>query len=169
MKKLWFYFNTLQLASTFTEFNLVKTPANVSMVKKSYESIIHVKLIPESLMTKLKACFGIKPTVKQEDQPSERRLLQELTSKQIRTNQIILGAIVLVLVAVCVVVFVLRRKIWAKLPQRIKAILISLPRMFMWNGVIRTLLELFYPTTLLALTTAAANLQNKSKLAVPLA
>jgi hypothetical protein len=32
MKRLWFYFNTIQLASTYTEFNLVKVPANVSMV-----------------------------------------------------------------------------------------------------------------------------------------
>jgi hypothetical protein len=29
MKKLWFYFNTVQLADSFTEFNNVKPPANV--------------------------------------------------------------------------------------------------------------------------------------------
>ena len=41
--------------------------------------------------------------------------------------------------------------------------------MFIWNGVIRTLLEMFYPTTLVAMSTAAANMHNKSKLGVPIA
>ena len=32
MKKLWFYFNTMQLVDTFTEFHSVKAPANVQMI-----------------------------------------------------------------------------------------------------------------------------------------
>jgi energy-converting hydrogenase Eha subunit A len=179
MKKLWFYFNTVQLASTFTEFNLVKTPANVSMVKKSYDSIIHVKLIPDELMTKVKALFGIKTPIKNpeetDSEPSDstseptHRKLSELSPKQIRNNRIALGVVLLLIIISFAVVIILRRRIWAKLPLTVKNLLRSLPQMFIWNGVIRSLLELFYPTTLLAMSAAAANLHNKSKLAIPLA
>jgi hypothetical protein len=42
MKKLWFYFNTMQLADTFTEFKNVKAPANVEMISNAYKDIIDV-------------------------------------------------------------------------------------------------------------------------------
>jgi len=42
MKKLWFYFNTIQLSSSFIDFAYVAPPANVEMIKSSYEKIIHV-------------------------------------------------------------------------------------------------------------------------------
>jgi hypothetical protein len=59
MKKLWFYFNTVQLGSTFTDFSNNKLPANVEMVKKSYDNMIKVKVIPDELMNNVKAMFGI--------------------------------------------------------------------------------------------------------------
>ena len=39
--------------------------------------------------------------------------------------------------------------------------------MFIWNGVIRSMLELFYPTVLLAMSTVSKNLDDKSKLTLP--
>jgi len=39
--------------------------------------------------------------------------------------------------------------------------------MFIWNGVIRSMLELFYPTILLAMSTVSKNLHDTSKLALP--
>ncbi len=39
--------------------------------------------------------------------------------------------------------------------------------MFIWNGVIRSMLELFYPTLLLAMTTVSKNMHDKSKLMMP--
>ncbi len=88
MKKLWFYFNTLQLSSTFTEFNLVKLPANVQMVKKSYDNIIHVKPIPAEMMTKIKAQFGITTPTNSTDQDetSSPRLLEAISKSKIRKN-----------------------------------------------------------------------------------
>jgi hypothetical protein len=67
LKKLWCYFNTVQLSSTFTEFSNTKIPANVEMVKKSYDDMIKVKLIPDELMTKVKAMFGIPTKVSEPD------------------------------------------------------------------------------------------------------
>lgn len=55
MKKLWFYFNTIQLGSTYTEFAYVKSPANVAMVKKSYDKIINVQPIPDEFKDQLMA------------------------------------------------------------------------------------------------------------------
>jgi hypothetical protein len=45
MKKLWFYFNTIQLADTFKEFNNIKAPANVVMISNAYKDIINAQII----------------------------------------------------------------------------------------------------------------------------
>lgn len=75
---------------------------------------------------------------------------------------------ILIIIAITVII-IMRRRIWAKLPQKVKGLLQSLVKMFIWNGVIRTLLELFYPMTLDAMSTASENLHNKSKLRAPIA
>jgi len=49
----------VQLSSTFTEFTNNKIPANVEMVKKSYDDMIKVKVIPDDLINKIKAKLGI--------------------------------------------------------------------------------------------------------------
>ena len=59
MKKLWFYFNTLQVTDSLVKFRNVKMPANVELVQKAYNDIIHVKLIPDELMNGLKQQLGI--------------------------------------------------------------------------------------------------------------
>ena len=59
MKKLWFFFNTVQLASTFTEFNLVKSPANVTLIKKAYDKIVNLKILPDGFIDQLIANVGI--------------------------------------------------------------------------------------------------------------
>ena len=59
MKKLWFYFNTVQLANSYTDFNLVQTPANVNMVKSAYDKIINLKIVPEQIMVNIKASLGL--------------------------------------------------------------------------------------------------------------
>jgi hypothetical protein len=55
------------LSSTFTDFSNNKIPANVEMVKKSYENMIKVKVMPEELMNYVKAMFGIPTKVSQPD------------------------------------------------------------------------------------------------------
>ena len=55
MKKLWFYFNTMQLVDTFTEFHSVKSPANVQMISDAYKDIINVQMLPPSVIDKIKA------------------------------------------------------------------------------------------------------------------
>jgi len=57
----------MQLASTFTEFANNKIPANVEMVKKSYDDIIKVKVIPDEFMNKIKGIFGIPTTIQLPD------------------------------------------------------------------------------------------------------
>lgn len=42
MKSLWPYFNTMQLADTFNEFDNVKPPGNVEMFSGAYRDIINV-------------------------------------------------------------------------------------------------------------------------------
>ena len=59
MKKLWFYFNTLQVTDSLVKFRNVKMPANVELVQKAYNDIIHVKMIPDELMNGLKQQLGI--------------------------------------------------------------------------------------------------------------
>lgn len=172
MKKLWFYFNTIQLASTFTDFHLVKLPANVSMVKKSYENIIHVKPIPDELMVKLKAQFGITSSINTtehtEGEETHRRL-QTISKSRVLKNQIALGVCALALVGAIIVVIVYRKKVWAKLHGKIKSLLTSIYSMFIWNGVVRALLELFYPTMLAAFGAIAKDWHQKGKLVMPLA
>ena len=53
MKKLWFYFNTMQLIDSYLKFVNVKPPANVEIVAKAYNDIIHAKLLPDSVMASL--------------------------------------------------------------------------------------------------------------------
>jgi hypothetical protein len=44
MEKLWFFYNTMQLSNTFTDFNLVKEPANVSLVQRVYNQLINLSV-----------------------------------------------------------------------------------------------------------------------------
>jgi hypothetical protein len=51
----------------------------------------------------------------------------------------------------------------------IKRLLTQIYSMFIWSGVIRAILELFYPTMLAALCAIAKDWRQKGKLIVPLA
>ena len=53
MKQIWYYFNTLQVASTFADEMLINKPANVEMIDGAYHDIINVKIIPDSAMLNL--------------------------------------------------------------------------------------------------------------------
>ena len=111
----------MQLASTFTEFINNKIPANVEMVKKSYDNMIKVKVIPDELMNKVKAMFGIPTKIQQPDSEkpegeAKRRQLQNVSKEQVKKNQITLGVFLMLLVVAIIVIIVLRRKIWARFP-----------------------------------------------------
>ena len=112
----------MQLASTFTEFINNKIPANVEMVKKSYDNMIKVKVIPDELMNKVKAMFGIPTKIQQPDShekpesETKRRQLQIVSKEQVKKNQITLGVFLMLLVVAIILIIVLRRKIWARFP-----------------------------------------------------
>ena len=79
MKKLWFYFNTIQVADTFTEFSNVKPPANVAMLQKAYKDIINVKVVPDPVADEIKANLGMpKKQVNEteQDEPEEDELTE---------------------------------------------------------------------------------------------
>ena len=40
MKKLWAYFNTMQLVISFNEYEQVQAPANVMTLQKGYKDIL---------------------------------------------------------------------------------------------------------------------------------
>jgi len=78
-----------------------------------------------------------------------------------------LGVFMMIIVTAIIVTIIFRRKILAKSPIRLKKFLLKIPRIFIWNGVIRSMLELFYPKLLLAMTTVSKNIHEKSKLTIP--
>jgi hypothetical protein len=92
------------------------------MVKKSYDNMIKVKVIPDELMNKVKAMFGIPAKIQQpdsDDKPeskAKRRQLQIVSKEQVKKNQITLGVFLVLLVVAIIVIIVLRRKIWTRLP-----------------------------------------------------
>jgi hypothetical protein len=77
-------------------------------------------------MTKVKALFGIKTPIKNPEdtisEPSDaaieptHRQLSELSPKQIRNNQIALGAVLVLIIIAIAVIIIMRRRIWARLP-----------------------------------------------------
>jgi hypothetical protein len=59
------------------------------MVKKSYENIIHVKPIPDEMMVKLKAQFGITSKLNTTEEPEEEqahRRLQTVSKERVLKN-----------------------------------------------------------------------------------
>lgn len=84
--------------------------------------MIKVKVIPDELMNKAKAMFGIPTKIQQPDSDvkpeskAKRRRLQNLSKEQVKKNQITLGVFLMLLVAAIIAIIVLRRKIWARLP-----------------------------------------------------
>ena len=116
MKQLWFYFNTMQLADTYTEFTNVKAPGNVKMISDAYKDIINVQAIPTSVMNKFKAYIGIKTNT---TSVSGRKLLAFPSSKTISITRAILGTILVCILATLVVVFICRKRIWLRLSRSI--------------------------------------------------
>ena len=92
------------------------------MIKNSYDNMIKVKVIPDELMNKVKAMFGIPTKIQQpdsDDKPeseTKRRQLQIVSKEQVKKNQITLGVFLMLLVVAIIVIIVLRRKIWARFP-----------------------------------------------------
>jgi len=109
MKKLWFYFNTMQLVDTFNEFNNVKAPANVMMISDAYKDIINVQVLPPDVMNKIKSYMGLKTN---STSVQGRMLLAAPTAKSISITRIVLGSIAGCLVVAILVVFICRRRIW---------------------------------------------------------
>ena len=60
MKQIWYYFNTLQVTSTFADEMLIHKPANVEMINGAYHDIINVKVIPDSMMLQIQQQFGMR-------------------------------------------------------------------------------------------------------------
>jgi hypothetical protein len=112
MQKLWFYFNSLQLADSFMDFANVKPPANLGMIQKAYKSIIHVKLVPDSVVESMKEQVGL-PT-NQTD--TTTRMLRVEPNKVLRNRLIVAGALVALVIPI-LVIFVLRKRIWKSLSQ----------------------------------------------------
>lgn len=148
MKKLWFYFNTIQLASTFTYFNLVKAPANVTMVKSAYEKIINLKLIPDQTIAQIKASIGLgsqpkitEDEVEPESSSSRRQLfIKTYTKEEIRKNRTFLGLGIGALGALIAAITYYRKRLWAKLPKFIRDNVQYVYSLIVFNGVIRTLI-----------------------------
>jgi len=148
MKKLWFYFNTIQLASTFTYFNLVKAPANVTMVKSAYEKIINLKLIPDQTIAQIKASIGLgsqpkitEDEVEPESSSSRRQLfIKTYTKEEIRKNRTFLGLGIGAIGALIAAITYYRKRLWAKLPKFIRDNVQYVYSLIVFNGVIRTLI-----------------------------
>lgn len=148
MKKLWFYFNTIQLASTFIYFNLVRAPANVTMVKSAYEKIINLKLIPDQTIAQIKASIGLgsqpkitEDEVEPESSSSRRQLfIKTYTKEEIRKNRTFLGLGIGALGALIAAITYYRKRLWAKLPKFIRDNVQYVYSLIVFNGVIRTLI-----------------------------
>ena len=80
-------------------------------------------------------------------------LFAVVSDEQVKKNRIILGVFVAACVCVIGAVVLWRKQIWDKLPASIKKQLVYLYSLFMWNGIIRLMLEMFYPNVLLSLMT----------------
>ena len=172
MKQIWYYFNTLQVASTFADEMLINKPANVEMINGAYHDIINVKMIPDNAMLNIQQQFGMRlngssspnntvtnsknitdatslnDTDKnaQNSKKIHRQLfVKEISKKTILRNQVIVGGILIFLVTILILTVVFRQKIWEKLPATAKNKLVSIKNSIFWNMFIRTLLEMFYP------------------------
>lgn len=143
MRKLWFYFNALQLADSFTDFANVKSPANLEMVKKAYKDIIHVKMLPDSVIKSMQEQVGISKAT------HERKLAVEAST--VLRNQLVIGGAATGIFLIGLILFVMRKRIWKSLSQKMQQRLTSVRDMFFWNFFIRCLLELYYPILLAAM------------------
>lgn len=164
MKKLWFYFNTLQVTDSLVKFRNVKMPANMELVKKAYNDIIHVKMIPDELMDGLLQQLGIssnetsaEATNVTHTSAGHRSLVAEPSKSSIKRNRFIvvgvIGCILITLLLVCLC----RKRIWDSLSRKRKQQVTSFYRMIFWNMFIRTGSELYYPMLLAACYTLMEN------------
>jgi len=100
---------------------------------------------------------------------SDKRLLfvESVSAEKVKKNRTTLAvSIVLIGLGFAAVIF-LRREIWAKLPTKIKNAMLYVKSLFFWNGIIRSAIELFFPTILSNLTAIKAHSNDVSKMIMP--
>ena len=181
MGKLWFFFNTVQLGSSFTMFNLVRAPANVSLLKKAYDKIVNLKILPDGFIDQQLANLGINKKVEKprddvidltefkqtkfEENTLQRKLaeIRPVSPQEVKKNRLIYILTALGVVAVIAAIIRFRNQIWAKLPGFMRDALNELKAMMIYNGIIRTCIQLFFPMVLVGSLTMA----RQGKYAVP--
>jgi hypothetical protein len=139
MKKLWAFFHAMQIIESLNQLIMAGLPVNAEIFQKGYHDIVNAKLIPDSVMEKIKAAFSSNKS----DKIAQIGVLRMLKSKnKIKKAVFVVGGSIPILL--CVLILSLK-VFWPRAPQSIKTKIYSLKFMIFWNAPIRALLEMFYP------------------------
>ena len=94
--------------------------------------------------------------------------VETVSDEQVKKNRTILAICVVSLVLLIIAIVVFRKEIWEKLPTTIKEGFSYLYSLFIWNGVIRLLIEMFYPEMLSSCKSVQTHHNDLSKAIVPI-
>ena len=152
------------------------------MLQKAYKDIINVKMLPDPVMNNIMENLGAKRanhTVVNEtttanstgnseelSEPdavhrnlkgleTEAKAINpaaEKKAKSIKRNQIIVAGIVGTFILAIIIVCIFRRRIWLSLTSKRRATIRGIYRSIFWNGIVRFMVEMFYPFVLGSLT-----------------
>jgi len=152
------------------------------MLQKAYKDIINVKLLPDPVMDHIMENLGAKRanhTVVNETTTAEihdnseelaepdevHRNLKgleteakainpaaEKKTKTIKRNQIIVAGIGSIFIIAIILVCIFRRRIWMSLTSKRRETIRGFYRSIFWNGIVRFMVEMFYPFVLGSLT-----------------
>ena len=119
-------------------------PINAFILSRGYNDIINAKLIPDSIMVKIKEAFHSDNS----DQPGLLRMLS--SSRKIKKAVFVLAGSIPILICVLLLGCKL---FWHRVPRLIKKQVYSIKYMIFFNAPIRTLMEMFYPLMCQSLVT----------------
>ena len=77
MKKLWAFFHAMQIIESLSQLITASLPVNAGILQKGYHDIINAKLIPDSVIGKIKAALSSNKT----DELAQPGVLRLLSSK----------------------------------------------------------------------------------------